>query len=244
MSSLSTTQDVQHPIKAITANLPIRNGVSIDCYEMPDGEKRIGLVGASEAIGVFAKEWILALPKAEIFWVDSCDGICSTIPRTVFLKTLADKAFSGEVNSIRILCALVSLGTTINLGSNCVDSITPQSFFGKTMPKEYAENATSLDSVEKSQTEKVWQKKIATQINGRMEVTTPVGRIDVLSDDLVGEVKEARQWKHALGQVQAYSHFYKDRRKVLYLFGDVENQSDIKYVCSLLDVEVEFLRES
>ena len=37
--------------KAIRADLEISNTVSIDCYLFPNGEKRIGITGASKAIG-------------------------------------------------------------------------------------------------------------------------------------------------------------------------------------------------
>jgi hypothetical protein len=69
------------------------------------------------------------------------------------------------------------------------------------------------------QTEAGVRDLIAKQLNGRIEVTTPVGRIDVLTDTLLIEVKNACHWKSALGQVIAYGMYYPDHKKVIWLFG-------------------------
>ncbi|WP_155294516.1 MULTISPECIES: hypothetical protein [Burkholderia] len=50
------------------------------------------------------------------------------------------------------------------------------------------------------------------------EVHTRVGYVDLLLPTAVIEVKSFVKWKHALGQVLAYSSYYPDRRKVIHLY--------------------------
>ncbi len=54
----------------------------------------------------------------------------------------------------------------------------------------------------------------------RTEVTCPSGRIDVLSPSEVIEVKQVDRYKHALGQVLAYSRHFPDRTPRLHLFSE------------------------
>jgi hypothetical protein len=61
---------------------------------------------------------------------------------------------------------------------------------------------------------------LAEREGGQCEVRTPAGSIDVLTARYVYEVKVARQWKAALGQVLAYSRGYPERKPRLYLYGD------------------------
>lgn len=53
---------------------------------------------------------------------------------------------------------------------------------------------------------------------GQAEVHTPVGYIDLLLPTAVVEVKDFVKWKHALGQVLAYSSYYPGRRKIIHLY--------------------------
>jgi hypothetical protein len=64
---------------------------------------------------------------------------------------------------------------------------------------------------------------IAETLNGVTEVKTPAGYIDVLTDTLLIEVKEASLWKHAVGQVLVYSHYYPTHKKVIWLFDYTPN---------------------
>lgn len=62
---------------------------------------------------------------------------------------------------------------------------------------------------------------LAARESGQCEVRTTAGNIDVLTPKYVYEVKVARQWKAALGQVLAYARAYPDRKPRLYLFGEL-----------------------
>jgi hypothetical protein len=55
-------------------------------------------------------------------------------------------------------------------------------------------------------------------IGSRIEVKTPSGYIDILTDTEVIEIKKGNAWKDALGQLLAYGEYYPEHIKVVYLF--------------------------
>lgn len=57
------------------------------------------------------------------------------------------------------------------------------------------------------------------ELGGLVEVVTPAGRIDLLTDTEIIEVKAVKDWKAALGQILVYSGFYPQHQKRLHLFG-------------------------
>lgn len=59
--------------------------VQIDCYELPSGEKRIGIGGAAKALG-YAKNWINRLP--------------SNSPKK--LKSLQGQGFTGYLKDVSV----------------------------------------------------------------------------------------------------------------------------------------------
>ena len=94
--------------------------------------------------------------------------------------------------------------------------------------------------------ERAVQLRLAKHLKGKCEVETPVGRIDVLTDSEIIEVKTARGWKSALGQVLAYSDYYPNHNKRVHLFGKLEqgylskNLSKITETCLRQGVIVTF----
>ena len=101
----------------------------------------------------------------------------------------------------------------------------------------FACRRSSNGSVHSSETE--FCSQLAYVLNARAEVVTPIGRIDVLTDDRIIEVKRARLWKHALGQVSAYAHYYPDHRKTLFLLNPEREVLKLaKQVCLPLGVSV------
>jgi hypothetical protein len=97
----------------------------------------------------------------------------------------------------------------------------------------------STEMMARDKTERLACEWMAKHFNGCLEFNTPVGRIDVLSESTVYEVKQARNWKHALGQVLAYSHYFPDRQKTIVLVGKVDQFIDAAtYHCGLFGVDV------
>lgn len=61
--------------------------------------------------------------------------------------------------------------------------------------------------------------RLAAVIGGTREALTLAGRIDVITNNHVIEVKNAADWKHGIGQVIIYSFYYPDKKPALFLFG-------------------------
>jgi len=102
----------------------------------------------------------------------------------------------------------------------------------------------------KQENESIIRDKIAYEENGTVEVKTPIGFIDVLTDTKIIEVKKINLWKHALGQVKCYGYYYPDKQKWIYLFNqrdteceggeNLESNQDLLNICILENVMVKF----
>lgn len=90
--------------------------------------------------------------------------------------------------------------------------------------------------------EKVIQQKLAYVLKGKCEVPCPLGRVDILTENSIIEVKHIRYAKHALGQINSYSIYFPSHKKKLYLFGYATQirKWDIELACKKYDVEVIF----
>lgn len=73
-----------------------------------------------------------------------------------------------------------------------------------------------------------------------LEVLTPVGRIDILTDTELIEVKEFRSWKSAIGQLLVYGSYYPTHRRRMHLFGKIEPNllTIIQQHCKELNIRV------
>lgn len=84
---------------------------------------------------------------------------------------------------------------------------------------EYKESISRITpESDKVYRERLIRDKLALEYSGKVEVETKFGKIDVLTDDMIIEVKTAKSWKHALGQILAYSEEYPGHRKAVCLF--------------------------
>jgi hypothetical protein len=84
------------------------------------------------------------------------------------------------------------------------------------------------------------KKKLNKKLKGETEVETPNGFIDILTTDKIIEIKECTNWKHALGQILAYSDDYPNHKKIIYLF-DVPDDyciDNVKRTCKKYDVTI------
>ena len=111
--------------------------------------------------------------------------------------------------------------------------------YSKQNEVEYYESLSQLDSYQNDNREKIIQKKLQKKLGGKTEVETPVGNIDLLTKSELIEIKSFDNWKHALGQLIAYSTFYPNKEKCMYLF-DSSNKSvhNIKKICKANDIRL------
>jgi hypothetical protein len=84
--------------------------------------------------------------------------------------------------------------------------------------------------------------RLADELHGQTEVPCWAGRIDVLTDTEVIEVKVGSRWKNALGQVLAYRVFFPRKQPRLHLFGNIDSMQKrtIEKVCSAYAVRVTY----
>ena len=74
------------------------------------------------------------------------------------------------------------------------------------------------------QPEKKVQKSLAKSLNGKIEVPCKTGNIDVLTDSEIIEIKKAKDWKHAIGQVLVYQLEYPDRQARIHLYEECSQE--------------------
>jgi hypothetical protein len=91
---------------------------------------------------------------------------------------------------------------------------------------------TALSNIKPSPSaakEKEIQKMLHKKLGGKIEVKTIAGRIDLLTDKYLIEIKNYCDWKCAIGQLIAYSRDYEDKKKVMYLF-DIPKKNIMDYI--------------
>jgi len=72
----------------------------------------------------------------------------------------------------------------------------------------------------RTKNEQWYRDDLHRQVGGQIEVELPDGgRIDILTATELIEVKAARNWRHALGQVLDYGKYYPYHQKRIHLFG-------------------------
>lgn len=91
-------------------------------------------------------------------------------------------------------------------------------------------------------TEADHQKHYAKVLDAAREISTPAGRIDLLTDDTIIEIKVAKRWKEAIGQLLCYGQYYPQHKKSLYLFDhDENNVKIIAEMCKLHGIELKLI---
>lgn len=72
------------------------------------------------------------------------------------------------------------------------------------------------------------------------EVKVASGRIDILTNDSIIEVKIAKFWKHGMGQLLAYATEHQDKALRLHLFGSIQDQDFLcaHKICKQYNIQV------
>ncbi|MDB9372369.1 MarR family transcriptional regulator [Nodularia sphaerocarpa] len=73
--------------------------------------------------------------------------------------------------------------------------------------------------------------RLKSELGGQTEVVTAIGRIDLLTDTEVIEVKQVSEWKAALGQILTYAAFFPEHTKRIHLFGNCTPEKRLT-ICS------------
>lgn len=88
--------------------------------------------------------------------------------------------------------------------------------------------------------ESIVRDRLQGAVGGHIEVALPVGRIDLLTDTELIEVKQAVKWKAGIGQLIVYGHYYPQHSLRLHLFGVCSSEllSLIVEACYRLNITV------
>jgi len=99
-----------------------------------------------------------------------------------------------------------------------------------------------LKTVNYSDVERQIRDRLKAELGGQVEVVTAVGRIDLLTESEVIEIKNINDWKGALGQILAYSAFFPEHGKRIHLFGkaDLAKLALAQGTCSEFEIIVTF----
>lgn len=94
----------------------------------------------------------------------------------------------------------------------------------------------------KADTERQIQDRLKAELGDQVEVITAVGRIDLLTESEVIEIKDISDWKEALGKILAYSAFFPEHSKRIHLFGraDLSKLALAQSTCSEFGITVTF----
>jgi len=92
----------------------------------------------------------------------------------------------------------------------------------------------ALKKISYSNIEQQVRDNLKAILGGQSEVMTSCGRIDLLTDKEIIEIKQLNNWKEALGQILTYSAFFPTHNKRIHLFGSVtalKKLPDIEAAC-------------
>ena len=92
-----------------------------------------------------------------------------------------------------------------------------------------------IPNINNNDPERQVQLRIANAIAGsEIEVVCGCGRIDILTDEKIIEVKKYSSLLHALGQILGYGTYYKNKKKTVYTF-DVPEENNMEFYRNLFD---------
>lgn len=81
-----------------------------------------------------------------------------------------------------------------------------------------------------------YEERLAQKLHGKTQVNTPVGRIDIVTPTEIIELKKAKDWKSALGQIKCYGDFYPNHKMRIHLFGEM-TQTQLNHAKSICKKE-------
>ena len=104
---------------------------------------------------------------------------------------------------------------------------------------KYYDELANLEASQNSCKEFTIKNILKKKYKGKTEVPTEMGYIDLLTNNLLIEIKCYDNWKCALGQLIAYSIEYPNKKKCMYLFNvSVKKTSHIEKVCRLNNIKL------
>lgn len=217
----------------------VYNGIELEVYQLPNGEYHLSKTQVGAAIekrDASLLEWINGKSPEALPYKDFKFSNWSTeddnAKRHMVPLSMAYQYWLYWANKNNILAQ-----DLITKLSN-IDYEDGVNLFGKNFKQHII--FTNKKKFKLVKSEKEIQRKLNEILKGLLEVSTPVGKIDILTDTLLIEIKKAKDWKAAIGQLLMYSHYYPKHQKVLYLF-EVPKCFDLElvsYLCKDFSITV------
>lgn len=192
--------------KIRSATVRFCDGLSVDGYELPDGSYFVSISSASEVLG-YSKNWLSR----------------SLSSKGATLEALQGCGFSGIILEFEAVTAG---------GRQKVKCITEKDL-RLIVDHEAAcknESALRLKGIkatdrfrQKKKSEKITQKRLGRELNGKLEIQCLAGRIDILTTTEIIEVKNVKNWKAAIGQILIYGSYYPSHQKRVHLIGETQS---------------------
>lgn len=102
----------------------------------------------------------------------------------------------------------------------------------------------SLFAAQRTPEEHAIVKGLKGVFNAKTEVRTPAGVVDLISEDyqMIAEIKKAKNWKHAIGQILIYQYYFPDKTPFIILFGHADDRfmDMVKHHASRFGIAVMF----
>jgi hypothetical protein len=170
--------------------------------------------------------------------------IAITANPTSILNILQNSNFSAAGYRIFLYLELQRwLDKTPEIDQICKDLTINRATLIHWIPKitKWSQCADEIQLQTRQGTEFDIQRRLHAELGGRMEVYTPAGRIDLVTDTEVIEIKRIAAWKDAFGEVLAKGITFPKHHKRIHLFGPSDKRLDmIKTYCETLNVNVSF----
>jgi hypothetical protein len=170
--------------------------------------------------------------------------IAITANPTSILNILQNSNFSAAGYRIFLYLELQRwLDKTPEIDQICKDLTINRATLIHWIPKitQWSQCADEIQLQTRQGTEFDIQRRMQAELGGRMEVYTPAGRIDLVTDTEVIEIKRIAAWKDAFGEVLAKGITFPKHHKRIHLFGPSDKRLDmIKTYCKTLNVAVTF----
>jgi DNA-binding MarR family transcriptional regulator len=141
---------------------------------------------------------------------------------------------------IEINCA--NIARSLSTSEHAVHRQTVSRALKELVAKGYLPDTYLFISTPTDDTERRIQDRLQVELGGEVEVSTAVGRIDLLTATEVIEIKNINDWKEALGKLLAYSAFFPEHSKRIHLFGrcDLAKLALAQATCSEFGITVTF----
>jgi hypothetical protein len=192
----------------------LTKNISIDCYKYPDGSKWFKIMEVSWILGFHCRSLGRIISETNNFFgLTKQDDI-----RKYRLYTYSEKK-SRPTTLISEQCFAIAAMYAMTIGQyEATDIFAYFNNLGMYWWHKGAEHYVQYILL------------AMLGNNARKEVITPVGRIDILTNTELIEIKTWKKWKDALGQVLCYGTYYPSHQKRIHFYGKIINSEYIDLV--------------